>query len=358
MQLTSQIKDLKMEKSRYMEKIYDLQDNIRVKLPESIQRSENNIAKMTADHRTAQSVSKLTVEGKEFYPITIEGKTYDDRKQGAEVLKNKIIMNTGRLAEGKNIEMGEYRGLKLSLTYDTINKRVKADLYGQKHYYCDLNPDTDIGNMTRLDNCIENIEKTIVAEQEKLARTKSELEQMKIDVEKPFPKAEELFAAETQLEEVHEQLTQFEMNDDSTARDIFDRLNELFPLIMDGKTGRIVYTAGESMEKLNVEMNGDEFTIDHSYVLNGDLMYDPLISMKIDYEHEKVIPVCFENSSLCICETYDMSNPSPEMSAKINSMFEHLDTWLDNIENQGYLDDPDIMNIEKTEKSHDSGIAI
>ena len=127
---------------------------------------------------------------------------------------------------------------------------------------------------------------------------------------------------------------------------------------MDGKTDRIVYTAGDSMEKLNVEMNGDEFTIDHSYVLNGDLMYDPLISMKIDYEHEKVIPVYYESSGLGIYETYDMGNPSPEMSAKINSMFEHLDTWLDNIENQGYLDNPDIKNIEMTEKSHDNGIAI
>ena len=188
MQLTAQIKDLKMEKSRYMENIYDLQDNIRVRLPEAIQRSEGNIAKMSADHKTAQSAEKLTVEGKEFYPITIEGRLYDDRKLGSEILRNKIILNTSRVAEGKNVELGEYRGLKLALTYDPVNKRVKADISGQKHYYCDLNLDTDIGNMTRLDNCIENIGKTIEAEKEKLERTKTELEQMKVDVEKPFRK--------------------------------------------------------------------------------------------------------------------------------------------------------------------------
>ena len=38
---------------------------------------------------------------------------------------------------------------------------------------------------------------------------KSELEQMKADVDKPFSKAEELLKAETEIEEVHLQLTQF-----------------------------------------------------------------------------------------------------------------------------------------------------
>ena len=36
MDLQGQIRDIKMEKSRYSEKIYDLQDNIRVKYPTQI----------------------------------------------------------------------------------------------------------------------------------------------------------------------------------------------------------------------------------------------------------------------------------------------------------------------------------
>ena len=346
MQLTAQIKDLKMEKSHYMEKIYDLQDNIRVKMPEDIQRTESGIAKMSADYKTAQNAAKLTVEGKEFYPITIDGRTYEDKKLGAEILKNKIIMNKSRVAEGKNVEIGEYRGMKLALTYDPLNQKVKADLFNQKHYYCDLNPDTDIGNITRLDNLIDNIGKTIESEQEKLTRMKSELEQMKVDVEKPFPKAEELFLAETQLEEVHEQLTQFEMEDDSAARDMFDRLNELFPLIMDGKTEHISYTA-EGMEKLNVEMHGTDFSICQTYEQNGDLMYDPLVYFKIDYEHEKAIPISFENSGTGVYEVYDTENPSEETAKQIGDLMDNVDNWLDRIEDDGYLNNP------VTEKSFD-----
>ena len=209
--------------------------------------------------------------------------------------------------------------------------------------------------MTRLDNCIDNIGKSIDIEKEKLARSKSELEQMKVDVEKPFPKAQELFAAETQLEEVHEQLTQFEMNDESALQDLFDRFNELFPQIMDGKTEYMSYTAGECMEKLSVEMHGNQFSICQTYEQNGDLMYDPLVYFKIDYEHEKAIPISFENSGVGTYETYDTENPTQETSKQINSLMALMDTWLDNIENDGYLNNPKQAEIDMDEISHDDG---
>ena len=57
---------------------------------------------------------------------------------------------------------------------------------------------------------------------------------MKADVDKPFSKAEELLKAETEIEEVHLQLTQFEMTDDTLQKEVFERLADMFPQVLEG----------------------------------------------------------------------------------------------------------------------------
>lgn len=350
MELQTTIKDLKMEKARYNEKIYDLQDSIKVKIPSEIQYLETSIKHNRADLETARSQPKvMNDEGKESYPIKIEDKVYSDRTSGGEALKAVIGANIGSLAEGKTIAVGEYRGLKLSVMYDTLSKCAKACLEGEKRHYCDLNTQTTSGNLIRLDNCINNIEKNIEGLQEKTDTLKGELEQMKIDVQKPFSKSEELFRAETRLEEVHEELTKFELTDDTMNKEIFERLAENFPEIISGKCDAMKFEAGDSFDTLSVEMHGTELSIAHTYEQNVDLMYDPLIYFKVDYDNEKVIPISYENSGLGIYETYDTAaEPTPASVQKMNSILDFTDNWLDNIEEQGYKP----VEAEEKEKDH------
>lgn len=338
MQLQTQIKELKSEKSRYSEKIYELQDNIRVKIPASIQAAELHIKHNKADFDTANSQPKIVnEEGKESYPLKIGDKVYTDRAEAGEAIKDAILNNIAKTAEGKTVPIGEYRGLKLSLLFDTMARVSKACLEGEKHHYCDLNPETTAGNIIRLDNCINNIDKDIRQSQEKVDTMRAELEQMKIDVEIPFPKADELMKAETRLEEVHEELTKFELTDDSMNKEIFERFSENFPDLMFGKKEAMTFEAGEGWDTLSVEMHDDIFSIAHTYEQNGDLMYDPLIYFKVDYDKEKVIPISYENSGMGIYETYDAeAEPTPDSVQKMSSVLDFTDTWLDNIEQQEY----------------------
>ena len=338
MQLQTQIKELKSEKSRYSEKIYELQDNIRVKIPASIQAAELHIKHCKADFEIAISSPKVkTEEGKEVYPIKIGDKVYTDRAEAGEALKEAILKTIGRSAEGKTVPIGEYRGMKLSVLFDSDFGTTKACLEGEKNHYCDLNLNTAIGSLIRLDNCINNIEKSIHQSQEKVDTMKAELEQMKIDVEIPFPKAEELRKAEARLDEVHEELTRFELTDDTLNKDIYERFTEAFPDVMFGKKEAMRFEAGEGWDTLSVELHGDVFSVAHTYEQNGDLMYDPLICFKVDYEKEKVIPVSYENSGMGIYETYDPdAEPTPESVQRMASVLDFTDTWLDNIEQQGY----------------------
>ena len=163
MELQALIKDLKMEKSRYSEHIYELQDNIRVKIPEKLRTNELVIQHLQKDFDTASSTPKFVdVDGKETYPVTLMGDVYNDRKEAGTRLKTLISANAARIAEEKMFEVGEYRGLKLSIFFDALSKHVKACPDGEKHHYCDLNPETDVGNIIRLDNCINNMQKVPV----------------------------------------------------------------------------------------------------------------------------------------------------------------------------------------------------
>lgn len=346
MQLQTQIKELKSEKSRYSEKIYELQDNIRVKIPAAICAAELHVKHCKADFDTANSQPKVkTEEGKEVYPIKIGDKVYTDRAEAGTALKEAVLKTIGNAVNGKNIPIGEYRGMKLSVLYDSNFSTVKACLEGEKNHYCDLNLETAIGTLIRLDNCINNIERDIRQSQEKVDTMKAELEQMKIDVEIPFPKAEELQKAEARLDEVHEELTRFELTDDTLNKDIYERFVEAFPDVMLGKKEAMRFEAGEGWDTLSVELHGDVFSVAHTYEQNGDLMYDPLICFKVDYEKEKVIPVSYENSGMGIYETYNPdAEPTPESVQRMASVLDFTDTWLDNIEQQGYepVEDDDI----------------
>lgn len=346
MELQAQIKDLKSEKARYNENLYEIQDNIRVKYPNEIKQNASIIKHFTADLNTAKSASKvMDEEGREAYPMTLAGRTYTSRKEAGEAFKEALGKNMGLIMEGKEIALGEYRRLTLSVMFNDFKRVPQACLRGEKAHYCDLNASTDIGNIVRLDNAINNIQKTIDDLSAKNDMRKSELEQMKIDVEKPFEKEQELLAAEAELEDVHTKLTQFELTDDSAQKDLFERLVDSFPEIMTGEKSYIKYES-ECFMPLHVEMNSDILTIAQTYVQNGDLMYDPRIDFKVDYENKKVIPQSFENSGEGVYERYDISDGKPETMKQINEILTFADDWMDRIEKQGYSG----VNDEKCEE--------
>ena len=346
MELQAQIKDLKSEKARYNENLYEIQDNIRVKYPNEIKQNASIIKKFTADLNTAKSASKvMDEEGREAYTMTLAGRTYTSRKEAGEAFKEALGKNMGLIMEGKEIALGEYRGLTLSVMFNDFRRVLQACLRGEKAHYCDLNASTDIGNIVRLDNAINNIQKTIDDLSAKNDMRKSELEQMKIDVEKPFEKEQELLVAEAELEDVHTKLTQLERTDDSAQKDMFERLVDSFPEIITGEKSYIKYEA-ECFMPLHVEMNSDILTIAQTYVQNGDLMYDPRIDFQVDYENKKVIPKSFENSGEGVYEQYNISDGKPETMKQINDILTFADDWMDRIEEQGYSE----VNVERCEE--------
>lgn len=334
MELQNKIKDLKMEKSRYSENLYEMQDKIRVKYPEEIRISELINKHNQQDLDTANAAEFIiNDEDKKVYPIEIGGVKYTDRKEGGNAIKTALGANISRIAEGKTVEIGTYRGLKLSVYQNDISQKVCACLEGDKKHYCELNPETDSGNIIRLDNCINNIAAGIKKTEEEIAVKKADLELMKIDVEKPFPRAEELFNAETRLEEVHIELTNFELNDDSKEKDLFERLCDNFSEVLSGERNSIQFEAFGGIH--TVELKGGLFTFTKD---DGEAVTKT--AMKIDYENEKAIPFSLNGVEL-----------SAEVSEK-NFYFANMDKWLDKLEDNGFKE------IEQHVQSDRGGISL
>ena len=126
-------------------------------------------------------------------------KVYPTRKEAGEAFREALNKNLGAIMSGKEIMLGEYRGMQLSIMYNDFRKMPQACLKGEKAHYCDLNIETTTGNIIRLDNAINSIQKTIDDLTAKVETKKSELEQMKIDVEKPFEKEQELLSKYIQV---------------------------------------------------------------------------------------------------------------------------------------------------------------
>ena len=270
MELQNKIRDLKMEKNRFSENLYDMQDKIRVKYPQKIRQLELQSKHNSTDLETANTAEfTFNEDNKKVYPITINGTVYNDRKEGGNAIKTAIAENFTMLSSGMSVEIGEYRGLKLSS--------------GEKPHYCKLNPSTDIGNIVRLDNCISYIADEIKKTDEEIAYLKKDLEIMQTDVDKPFPKANELLQAETRLEEVHIELSEFELEDDSNEKDLYERLCDIFSELMSGDTNSVCCHLEN--RDITAEMQNDNIILTDK--IKG-IEFSKTIH--IDYVNEKAAP--------------------------------------------------------------------
>jgi hypothetical protein len=77
---------------------------------------------------------------------------------------------------------------------------------------------------------------------------------------------------------------------------LYDTLSEMFPDFMNKKYS-CLRLESEGFEPLSLEwIFGDRISVMHSYTMNGDLMYDPMIEFSVSSESKTLTAVSFEQS--------------------------------------------------------------
>ena len=202
--LDSEISKLKLLRQNFMNQKYTLQDKVIKYYPEEITRLNNKIAAMEEDTIKLQEYTKPNMDG--FSPMIIDGKEYSEKANAGK----KLLECTQLLKSMEVKEIGEYRGFKMEISFDSVTRNIKLKLKNKFSYTIDLGVDSN-GNITRINNCLENIEKEIPLEREKLDNTKLQLENAKVESQKEFPQEQELKEKQRKLDEINAEL---KINDD------------------------------------------------------------------------------------------------------------------------------------------------
>lgn len=197
--LDTEVSKLKLLKQEFMNQKYALQDKIIKYFPEEIARLNNKIAAMEEDTVKLSEYTKPNADG--FSPMKIEDTLYSEKQEAGK----KLLECIQGLKSMEVKEIGEYRGFTMEISFDSFTKNIRLKLKNKFSYSIDLGTDIS-GNITRINNCLDNIEKDIPHEREKLDNTNLQLENAKTESQKEFPKEQELQEKLKKLDEINAEL--------------------------------------------------------------------------------------------------------------------------------------------------------
>ena len=197
MEVDAEISRLRVLEGQYKKNLYELQDKIRKDFPEEIRKQELLIERVTLDLMHLQASKP---ENPEAFEISVNGTVYTDRKEGGKALTEALFKSKPETV------VAEYCGFKISMnpiTSLTSEREITLAVNGQ---YTLSVGESASGNLTRLDNFIEDFPKRKERLENKLKQLKEDLEVAKEQVNKPFEHKDELFALLSEQAELDAEL--------------------------------------------------------------------------------------------------------------------------------------------------------
>ena len=184
MNLENEVKTLKVLRSAHTSEQHTLEKLINVKLPTDIKTTQEYIAGHKEDQSRAAKNTKYPKQG--ISPMVIKGKTYTDRKEAGQALREEAFKTT----VGTQC-VGTYRGFDIHVRFNPVAREYDILLKGALTHTVEMGADAS-GNITRLNNALDNIgEKAISNLEDKLASLAAQLENAKGQMGKPFPREQE-----------------------------------------------------------------------------------------------------------------------------------------------------------------------
>lgn len=194
MELDTKVSKLKLAKANYLSQKYDLEDKIIKYYPQKIKSIRTRIEGLEND------IKDLKPQ-KEFQQIKIKDMLIVDKKQAGNAI---LLACKGYDGQDKKY-IGEYRGFDLYIQFNSLSQYYIMSLKKELYYPVELGNDV-YGNLTRIDNAIENIPKSLKVEKELLQNTLQQLHNAELEVEKPFEKEDELNNALKKLSKINKEL--------------------------------------------------------------------------------------------------------------------------------------------------------
>jgi len=195
MDLDVAVTKLKVSKANHVSQQYNLEDSVRKHFPGRIAKTEQQIAGLESDlnHLNLQTP---VLEG--ISPMTVMNKTYTDKEEAGKA----ILLACKNIKAKESIDIGSYKGFDMVLSYDSFTQEFHLDLQRDLTYTVILGT-SEIGNIVRIDNTLDSIEKRLESARIQLDTLNEQLETAKSELGKPFAQEEELQSKLSRLSELN-----------------------------------------------------------------------------------------------------------------------------------------------------------
>jgi len=214
MDLDVQVAKLKVLRGDFQNQKYRLEDKLLKTFPEEIQKQKTRIAALQQDSQIAAAHPQ---DKENFCGMTIKGMVYDDKKAAGE----RLLLARQEMPNADMMLLGTYRGFELNIRFDSFKNEHQAVLRAELSYPVSLGDDAR-GNITRLDNAIDNFADRIADAENALQNLEQQKQAAEVEVAKPFAQEEELSEKSARLAELNALLN----IDRSSAQDSPEKTEE------------------------------------------------------------------------------------------------------------------------------------
>lgn len=365
METDNEISRLTVLKSAWQSQRNDLQYKIGKHYPNQIAATERKIAGMEAD------LADYTGNKPSEFQMTIDGRLHDERTKAAEhfmVRSRKLGRNTG-----DTLDMGSYAGFPIRLLR-RMGDGVEIQLCGKCTYTTDLG-ESELGNITRIENRAERIEADLEFSKAGLSDLHRQLEAAKMESEKPFTSEEKLVQLQRKKVELdlalefkdtpdpvlepdedNADVMNYEPDEEEDTpvrtappsaqltleQRLYQKLAVFAGPILEGEA-YYMKLKSEGFEDLVLEAIGnDEYSIAHYYRQDGDSMRDPEITFTIDKQTCSIHPTSFLQDDIGLFYETDSVPPS-----RVRDLKDFMSQWFTNIREQGF--EPEKVSVYASE---------
>lgn len=182
MEIDNDVQRLKMLRATYDSQHYAMQDSFMVKFPKLIAAAEE---KLKCVHEDVRERDKRLIAGAGF-SIKVGGMTFTERVDGGTA----FLSAAGKCRTGTTTELAEYKGFSVLVEKNFMGADYLV-LRGKTEYKADMST-SPVGCMTKLENLFNGIQGNIGFLEERLEKYRLDMEQAKLEYDKPFQYEEEL----------------------------------------------------------------------------------------------------------------------------------------------------------------------
>ena len=195
MDLDIQVARLKLLKASHLSQRYAMEDNLHKYFPSQIRQTEERIRGYEQD--IARLNEFALADGQKFSPMKIGGIQYDEKELAGNTLLDACKAKTSP----EPAAIGEYRGFTLVLSFDTFSKAFQLTLKYVLSHSIILGSDV-FGNISRIDNALAGLPERVEQCKRGLEDLQRQVEEGKLEVDKPFAQEQELLEKAARLAEL------------------------------------------------------------------------------------------------------------------------------------------------------------